>query len=274
MTSWKGRIKYVAKAIYRFMKTQTIKPDLFYLWLAEEEFPNKEKDLPEELILVCNALHIEIKWLKYNEYCHKRWHVYPKHFNDYVFSIDDDQYYDKNLIKNILNIYKSLNHNLKISFNLVNRCGKIYFNNSIKNQRYSKSIFGNVLSKDNHFCGQHAFMPGSFPLEAYNDENFSLCRIYCKKCDECWLRGFLIKNENYIYDIDMKTKPEWELQNNAVYKELLKPVFKNYYRKDLQLYIVLRLFPDNLNAFKIYFKQYNDDDLKNITIDNLIKILN
>ena len=43
MTSWTKRINCVARSIYYFMKTQTVKPDLFYLWLAEEEFPNKEK---------------------------------------------------------------------------------------------------------------------------------------------------------------------------------------------------------------------------------------
>jgi len=48
MTSWTKRIHCVDKSIYTFFKTQMEKPDIFYLWLAIEEFPNKEKDLPEE----------------------------------------------------------------------------------------------------------------------------------------------------------------------------------------------------------------------------------
>ena len=90
MTSWVKRINHVAKSIYRFLQTQTIKPDYCYLWLAEEEFPNRENDLPHELLLVCEALNVRICWTKYNEYAFKRWYVYPKHNDDLVISIDDD----------------------------------------------------------------------------------------------------------------------------------------------------------------------------------------
>ena len=90
MTSWTKRIQYVAKTIYYFLKTQTVKPDMFYLWLAEDEFPNKEKDLPEDLLTICSVFNVQIKWTKYNEYAFKRWYVYPKHNDDLVISIDDD----------------------------------------------------------------------------------------------------------------------------------------------------------------------------------------
>jgi hypothetical protein len=52
MTTWSKRIQFTARAIYRFLKTQIVKPDLFYLWLAEEEFPNREADLPENLLAI------------------------------------------------------------------------------------------------------------------------------------------------------------------------------------------------------------------------------
>ncbi|WP_291631455.1 hypothetical protein [Clostridium sp.] len=96
MTSWTKRINCVARSIYYFMKTQTVKPDLFYLWLAEEEFPNKEKDLPNDLLMIIEGLHITLKWIKKNTYCHKRWNVYPEHMEDLVISIDDDVIYNSN----------------------------------------------------------------------------------------------------------------------------------------------------------------------------------
>ena len=84
MTSWKGRIKFVGRAIFYFLSKQTIKPDLFYLWLSEEEFPKKEKELPEDLLLICNQFKIKIQWIKQNEFCFKRWYIYPKHWEDFV----------------------------------------------------------------------------------------------------------------------------------------------------------------------------------------------
>ena len=56
MTSWSGRIEHVGSSIFRFFKTQTKLPDIFYLWLSEEEFPNKENDLPKDLLLTINFL--------------------------------------------------------------------------------------------------------------------------------------------------------------------------------------------------------------------------
>ena len=45
MTSWKKRIDYVSISILSLLK-QTVKPRSIELNLSEEEFPNKENDLP------------------------------------------------------------------------------------------------------------------------------------------------------------------------------------------------------------------------------------
>lgn len=99
MTSYPKRINEVAKFIYKFMNTQIKKPDYFYLWLSTVEFPNKENDLPNELLLVAEAYDIKISWVEYNDGCMKRWNVYPKHFNDTVAAIDEDNFYDIHLVE-------------------------------------------------------------------------------------------------------------------------------------------------------------------------------
>ena len=48
MTSWPKRIKNVSTVINSLLN-QNIKPDLIELNLSIEEFPNKEKDLPEDI---------------------------------------------------------------------------------------------------------------------------------------------------------------------------------------------------------------------------------
>lgn len=49
LTSFPGRIHLVHKTIQTIL-LQSVKPDLIELWLAKEQFPNLEKDLPSELI--------------------------------------------------------------------------------------------------------------------------------------------------------------------------------------------------------------------------------
>ena len=43
------RINEVSKCIYHILTRQIEKPDILNMKLSEDEFPNKEKDLPENL---------------------------------------------------------------------------------------------------------------------------------------------------------------------------------------------------------------------------------
>ena len=53
MTSWTKRIGNVSHVVYSLLK-QTVKPDSIEVNLSTEEFPNKEKDLPEDLVAMLN----------------------------------------------------------------------------------------------------------------------------------------------------------------------------------------------------------------------------
>ena len=109
MTSYPKRINAVAEFIYIFFNTQTVKPDYFYLWLSEEEFPKKELSLPVELVRVCRYFNVCIRWVPYNDGCTKRWNVYPTHYNDIVVAIDEDNIYDFHLIEQMQSYSKSTN---------------------------------------------------------------------------------------------------------------------------------------------------------------------
>ena len=65
LTTWKGRIynKDFLKVLYRLCKEQIT--DFKYkvvLSLSEEEFPNKEADLPDDLLLFTELENFEILW--------------------------------------------------------------------------------------------------------------------------------------------------------------------------------------------------------------------
>lgn len=265
MTSWPKRIKYVAKTIYSFFKTQTVKPDIFYLWLSEEEFPNKEKDLPEDLILICEAFDVKIQWVKENEYCHKRWYVYPKHYNDTVVCIDDDLIVDARVCefakkhvadKKVYTIYNVLTNEIsvlsgiKLKYTRVKNCS-----NKIK------------------LSGCSIYEPHTFPLECISSENIKLRKKYCKKCDESWILPFLVHNNiprSYSYDQNIECRWNEGIAKNGVFSSYS---CKDINWKHLQIYIVLRLFPKLMKSWKQVFPAYNDKDFKTKTVDYLITLL-
>lgn len=111
-TSWTKRIQYCKHTI-ELMSNQTLKPTKIILNLAEEEFPNKENDLPEELIneVKTNKL-FEIYWVKENTTVWKKilptLHRFP---DDLVLSIDDDIEYPSNYIEEM---YRTFIDNKKL----------------------------------------------------------------------------------------------------------------------------------------------------------------
>ena len=54
MTSWIKRINNVKPVVENVMKN-TVQPDRLYLNLSVEEFPNKEFDLPKNLVELFNC---------------------------------------------------------------------------------------------------------------------------------------------------------------------------------------------------------------------------
>ena len=61
LTSWSARINTVSKTIFSLLK---MCPEFhIVLVLSEEEFPKKEKELPENLMLIVNSDLIELLWV-------------------------------------------------------------------------------------------------------------------------------------------------------------------------------------------------------------------
>ena len=93
LTSFPERMEDINYCIYSLL-TQSLKPNKVVLWLANEEFPNKEKDLPKSLLdLKKNGL--TIKWCD-NYYSYKKLIPSLREYPDScIVTADDDFYYYK-----------------------------------------------------------------------------------------------------------------------------------------------------------------------------------
>jgi hypothetical protein len=75
---------------------QSHKADKVILWLAEEEFPNKEKGLPRELIQLIKS-GLTISWCRDIKSYKKLIPALEKYPKSIIVTADDDLYYQKNM---------------------------------------------------------------------------------------------------------------------------------------------------------------------------------
>ena len=110
LTSWKKRIEFVPHVIYMMLE-QTLKPTKIILNLSSDEFINKEKDLPKDLILLQENIDIfEIYWVKENTKAFKKLLPTLERYIDkdcWILTIDDDCRYDKTYIEFMVNAASS-----------------------------------------------------------------------------------------------------------------------------------------------------------------------
>jgi hypothetical protein len=96
LTSWKQRINTVGITIFNLMRICGNEYHIV-LTLAEEEFPNKMRDLPPDLILMNQVGIFEILWVKHNWKSFKKWIFCSMRYSQVpIISADDDMIYTIN----------------------------------------------------------------------------------------------------------------------------------------------------------------------------------
>lgn len=103
LTSFPGRINTVWITIATLLN-QTVKPQKVVLWLADEQFPNGEADLPKKL-LELKRYGLTICFCD-NLYPHKKYYYTMKENPDAtVITVDDDIFYPESLVEELLNLH-------------------------------------------------------------------------------------------------------------------------------------------------------------------------
>ena len=78
-----------------------MKPDKILLWLAEEQFPGREADLPNNLVKDAVEDKFELRWCD-DIGSHKKYFYAMQEFpDDIIVTVDDDMYYDTDMIRRL-----------------------------------------------------------------------------------------------------------------------------------------------------------------------------
>lgn len=99
LTSFPARIGTVHKTIESILR-QTIKPSRILLWLASSQFPDRETDLPPQL-LALRSLGLEIHWCEDLRSYKKLLPTLEAHADSVIVTIDDDAIYSSKMLEKL-----------------------------------------------------------------------------------------------------------------------------------------------------------------------------
>lgn len=149
LTSYPARINTVYKTINTLLN-QTIKADEVILWLSDEQFPNLEEDLPQNLLRL-KSLGLTIKWCKDFKSYKKLLPALVEYPEDIIVTADDDVYYQSDTLERLYEAYKKDSKNvyvrrsvrLELQNNKLSRVSaRKYGYNCLKNASYFNQLMG------------------------------------------------------------------------------------------------------------------------------------
>ena len=190
LTSFPERINTVIKTL-KTLLIQTMKPDMVLLWLAPEQFPNREDDLPEEL-LELKKYGLTIDWYKDIRSYKKIIPTLKKYSEAVIITTDDDIYYAPDTVETLYNSY--LEHKDEIQ---AHRCdvlrvegGKILWAKTRElylDKNRGKSSFKNRLTG----YGAVLYPPGCFYKDVCDED---LIKKLLPTHDDIWLWAMAVLN--------------------------------------------------------------------------------
>ena len=240
LTTYPERMFDIHYCLYSLL-TQSLQPDMVILWLAEEEFPNREADVsPQVLKLKENGL--VIKWCK-NLKSYKKLIPALKEFpEDIIVTADDDVYYPADWLEKLYNSYTAAPQSIH-----AHRVHKIRFDwrKRIKPYLNWKFCISDSSSEFINFftgAGGVLYPPRSLYGDVTNEELFEKL---APNADDIWfwamalMRGTKIKVVDNPANSVMYTNPWREINwyNQTTLKQ------QNVVQNNIQLKNVLNRYP-------------------------------
>lgn len=219
LTSFPARIKTV-HIVIKSLFNQKYKPKKIVLWLAKEQFPNFDNDLPKNLLDLKTA-GLEIKYCDDLRPHKKYFYAFQEYKNDLIVTADDDVLYPNRMLEKLVGLHKEYPGSV-----IANRVREMRFiDNELQTYRSWKinKINHAVPSKKLFATGVAGvlYKPGFFSESLYDKEKM----MQLAKNDDIWLKaGTLINNvpvafTNYYFKdfIDLPSSREESLFSQNVF---------------------------------------------------------
>ena len=239
LTSIPSRIDKVHYSIASILK-QNVKPDKIILWLGEDDF--KSKKLPHQLIEL-EKKGLEIRYRK-DIRAHTKYYYAMQEMKDaIIITIDDDIYYEKNMIRGLTKTYQKNR-----------KCVCAHWVWEMKMTAGGKLLEsrlfpGGEKAKDNQEpshkllalgCGGVLYPPNCFGEEAFNLESIKKLSWLA---DDVWLKGMEVLYQRKVAKVNEKYKPDVIVSNTQ--KVALRHTNVGHSQNDVQLNAVFENYHIN-----------------------------
>ena len=193
LTSFPERLYDIHFCIYSILN-QTIKPDEIILWLANEQFPNGEKDIPHD-VLNLKKFGLKIKWCEDIKAYKKLIPALKEYPDDLIVTADDDLFYPEDWLELLYEDHKKNPNDI-----ICQRSRKISFNNdgSLKSYDEWELNDGEIKQSYLNFSTNGAgslFPPNSLYSDVFNKNLFEKL---CPNADDVWIWAMAILNGTKI----------------------------------------------------------------------------
>ena len=180
-TTWRQRDN-VAPILLKYFKYQTLQPDEIICWLSYDEYDG----IMPKSIQYCldEGLLTEVRFVNGNTFGHKRYETFKENQSAYNILIDDDIYYPIDYVESLYKACKNDPNNVVCYYTR----NEIYKENGYRT--YTEMTDAPSF-KNRYFSGLAAFPPNLFPVESFDYKYYR--DKYCKKCDDSWVNGWLIR---------------------------------------------------------------------------------
>lgn len=193
LTSFPQRMHDIHYCIYSLLR-QTLKPDMLILWLAKEQFPNLENDIPKE-VLHFQEFGLTIKWCEDLRSYKKLIPTLKEFPEDIIITTDDDIFYDKDCIEKLYKSYLQTPNVISC-----HRCHRVKIdkNGEISPyKKWKKKISGESISYKNFFTGAGTVLYP--PNSLYKDiTNIELFTELAPNADDIWFWAMALLNNTQI----------------------------------------------------------------------------
>ncbi|AMK15420.1 glycosyltransferase [Methanobrevibacter olleyae] len=197
LTSFPERMQDIYFCLFSLLN-QNFKPDEVILWLSDEQFPNKENDVPQNVLDLKNN-GLTIKWCKDIGSYKKLLPSLEEYPNDFIVTADDDIFYPKNWLKNIWEEHKKYpNEIISCRTRIISYNSDKSFNNY---NDWKLALKGRRPSYFNFFTtgGGTLFIPNSLSKHIFDEKLFlELCPL----ADDIWFWAMAVLNKTKIKCVD------------------------------------------------------------------------
>lgn len=214
LTSYPKRMYDIHLCLYSLL-TQNLKPDKIILWLAEEQFPHRLKDVPKK-VRELKKFGLEIKWCSDLKSYKKLIPALQQYPDAYIVTADDDIYYPENWLRGLWETQQQTGASM-----VAHRCHEVAFEGDsfLPYAKWLKCIEREAPSYTNFMTGAGGILyaPGCFHPDIMNVARF---QELCPHGDDIWFWSMALLNGTKIaippqpYKNLVYTNPEREVNAN------------------------------------------------------------